>query len=81
MFGGIKANVGHLEPGAGVAGLSQLCTQIKSSNMYANGHLRRLNPIIRDVGSMMPSAVLAFPTHLTHAKLGAAGASSFGYRT
>ena len=78
-FGGVKANLGHLEPAAGVAGIARCCAQMRSGVVYANAQLRTLNPIIKDLGKMVPLAALALPTMVTQADVSTAGVSSFGY--
>ena len=61
-FGGVKANLGHLEPAAGVAGIARCCVQMRSGVVYANAQLRTLNPIIKDLGKMVPLALTLTPT-------------------
>ena len=42
--GSLKANAGHTEPGAGLAGTLKLLTQLQSEAMPPNAQLRVLNP-------------------------------------
>ena len=52
---------------------------MRSGVVYANAQLRTLNPIIKDLGKMVPLAALGLPTMVTQADVSTAGCSSFGY--
>ena len=78
--GSLKANAGHTEPGAGVAGALKLWMQLKTSSCAPNAQLCTLNPHVR--GSRSGGAACGLPTQLARASPGrvqAGGASSFGY--
>ena len=47
VVGSLKANAGHTEPGAGLAGATKLLVQLALSTIPPNGHLRVLNPHVR----------------------------------
>ena len=81
-LGGIKANLGHMEPGAGQVGLFKLCSTLKVAKAAPNAQLRVLNPM---VGGALRDASYALPTqHVSYAdtisqRNSAGGVSSFGY--
>merc|ERR1712185_617466 len=59
--GGIKANVGHAEPAAGMTGLLKLALELRRSEAVPNAQLRSLNP---HVGQALRSVAGALPVQL-----------------
>ena len=82
---GIKANIGHLEPAAGSAGLIVLAASLRTGQVGACAQLRAMNPKIVD--AVVAGAKLAFPAQptaairsdVTDVTAAAAGVSSFGF--
>eukprot|EP00965_Chrysotila_dentata_P077521 2558791-Pleurochrysis_carterae.AAC.1 len=59
VFGGVKANIGHAEPAAGMTGLLKLTVVMVAPAMAApNAQLRVLNPhvgaALKAMGCMLP---------------------------
>ena len=82
-LGSLKANAGHTEPGAGLAGALKLLPQLHEHVLPPNAHLRHLNPHVST--ALRGSAFCALQTQvgavLERAGHGsdAGGVSSFGY--
>ena len=61
--GGVKANIGHAEPAAGLTGLVRLATGLVRCSAPPNAQLRVLNPHLRSVmmrgGGVMPTQLAA----------------------
>ncbi len=49
MVGAGKANIGHMEPAAGIAGLMKAVLVLQQEQWVPNAGLRRLNPKIGEV--------------------------------
>ena len=78
VVGSLKANAGHTEPGAGVAGVLRLLAELQGAWMAPNAQLRVLNP---HVGSALGSTSFALPVQVGRLpyRSQAGGVSSFGY--
>jgi acyl transferase domain-containing protein len=82
MLGGVKANVGHMEPSAGMVGLLKLDITLGCAMVAPNAQLRVLNP---HVGGALRGAACRLPTQPSGMEKGcehvrrAGGVSSFGY--
>ena len=77
--GGIKANVGHAEPAAGMSGVVQLVTMtLARREAGANAQLRRLNAHVRGA---LGRGACSLPVHWcgSGSGVGCGGVSSFGY--
>ena len=77
-MGGIKANIGHAEPAAGMTGLLRLALALGRAAAAPNAQLRVVNP---HVGDALRGVACALPTQLATLSVGAeaGGVSSFGY--
>ncbi|MEB4211290.1 type I polyketide synthase [Mycobacterium sp. 94-17] len=74
LIGSVKTNIGHLEAGAGIAGLIKAALVLKHAYIPANLHLR--NPIpLPTQGIEIPGAGRPFPD----GKRRIAGVNSFGF--
>ena len=74
---GVKANIGHAEPAAGLTGLVRLVVGLVWGGTPPNAQLHALNPHIR---GMMRRGSSMMPTQLAFVALQATGGvSSFGY--
>ena len=51
VIGGIKANVGHLEPAAGMAGLGRMAATLKAACDALNAQLKVLSPMLVDAAT------------------------------
>jgi len=78
VLGGVKANIGHAEPCAGMTGLLKLAFGMQLRKGAPNPQLRVLNPHVR--GSLMSGSV-GPPVQQTQliTEANAGGVSSFGY--
>jgi acyl transferase domain-containing protein len=81
--GSLKANSGHTEPGAGLAGIFNLLTKLCDDAMSPNAHLRMLNPHV--AASLLGYTACALPlqegvlsTSWRRERV-SGGVSSFGY--
>lgn len=63
LLGSVKANIGHLEAAAGVAGLIKTVLALRHEAVPAQPHFRRLNPHISLEGSRLavPTRLLPWP--------------------
>ena len=83
VVGSLKANAGHTEPGAGLAGALKLLMQLRHETMPPNAQLRVLNPHVG--GSLRERALCSLPTQLGVLAVDvdstslSGGVSSFGY--
>jgi acyl transferase domain-containing protein len=83
VVGSLKANAGHTEPGAGLAGSLKLVTQLCDDGMSPNAQLRALNPHVgaslrSHAACQLPSQPVALRM-LKGGEFGSGGVSSFGY--
>ena len=79
FVGGVKANIGHAEPAAGMTGLLKLALGLRWGEAAANAQLRVLNP---HLGGAVDGVSGALPVQLTAlgvCAVGRGGVSSFGY--
>jgi len=74
MLGSVKTNIGHLEAGAGIAGLIKLVSALEYSEIPPHLHLRELNPYIS--WNEMPMHIPTERTAWSGKRIG--GVSSFG---
>ena len=58
VVGGVKANIGHLEPAAGMAGLINAVLVLQHEEVPPNAELKTLNPKIAEV---VKGAAVRFP--------------------
>ncbi len=77
LLGSVKANIGHLENAAGMAGLAKVLGCLQHDEIPGQLHFTRLNPRISMVGTriVIPSKVQPWP----RAERRLAGISSFGF--
>ena len=79
-IGSLKANAGHTEPGAGLAGAVKLLMQLQDSSLSPNAQLRTLNPHVG--GALRTHAACGLPTQVTQKAprtMQMGDVSSFGY--
>ncbi|MFT4623579.1 MAG: acyl transferase domain-containing protein/NADPH:quinone reductase-like Zn-dependent oxidoreductase, partial [Myxococcota bacterium] len=74
LLGSVKANLGHLEAAAGIAGVIRTVLSVGRGEVAPNAQLNRLNPALPLVGVALPRALRAWPER--GARL--AGVSAFG---
>ena len=53
--GGVKANIGHAEPAAGMTGLLKLATELHLGEAAQNAQLRSLNPHVGGAEARLPA--------------------------
>jgi len=83
-LGSVKANIGHLEPAAGMAGLLKVILAMRHRTLPGTPHLRTLNPLIQLDDSPFEVLTHARPWQPSHDGRGRelplrAGISSFGF--
>ena len=76
--GGVKANIGHAEPAAGMTGLLKLTFGLRRGEAAPNAQLRSLNPHLGLSLYRMP-CVLPVQLAVSRATQSTGGVSSFGY--
>jgi hypothetical protein len=79
-IGSLKANAGHTEPGAGLAGASKLLMQLRDASVSPNAQLRALNVHVGD--ALRHCVACGLPTQATRTalhRMHVGGVSSFGY--
>ena len=79
FVGGVKANIGHAEPAAGMTGLLKLALGLRWGEAAANAQLRVLNPHLGGAVDGMSGALPVQLTALGVGTVGRGGVSSFGY--
>ncbi|HEY3366493.1 MAG TPA: SDR family NAD(P)-dependent oxidoreductase [Symbiobacteriaceae bacterium] len=82
--GSIKTNIGHLEPAAGIAGVTKLVMALQNGKLPATLHLREMNPYIDLKDSPFYIVRSTQPWHRLKDEQGnpiprRAGVSSFGF--
>ena len=77
--GGVKANIGHAEPAAGMTGLLKLSIGLQKAIAAPNAQLRVLNPMANETFQGMSSALAVQVGHLAPGLESIGGVSSFGY--
>ncbi|MEP7311426.1 MAG: type I polyketide synthase [Pseudomonadota bacterium] len=80
VLGSVKANIGHLEAAAGVAGLIKLALALQHAQIPRQLHLQQPNPHIawNELAVRVPTAATsAWPEHVGRGRIG--GISSFGF--
>ena len=77
LLGSVKANIGHLENAAGMAGLAKVLGCLQHNEIPGQLHFTKLNPRISITGTriVIPSKVQPWP----RAERRLAGISSFGF--
>jgi polyketide synthase PksM len=83
-LGSVKANIGHLEPAAGIAGVIKVLLSMQHGYLPGNPHLREANPYIDLEGSPFYLLREGRPWNRLRDKAGIelprrAGVSSFGF--
>jgi acyl transferase domain-containing protein/NADPH:quinone reductase-like Zn-dependent oxidoreductase/ubiquinone/menaquinone biosynthesis C-methylase UbiE/acyl carrier protein len=79
LIGSVKSNIGHLEAGAGIAGLIKTALALKHGLVPPNLHLREPNPLI-DFAALqlrVPQRLEPWPDTAGHPRL--AGVNAFGF--
>ena len=79
MIGSVKANIGHLESAAGVAGLIKLVLALQHGEIPGQIHLTEPNPLIAwgQINVQAPTQRALWPE--THGSRRIGGVSSFGF--
>ncbi|PWK78543.1 acyl transferase domain-containing protein [Lentzea atacamensis] len=75
-LGSIKTNIGHLEAGAGIAGLIKAALSIHHRKVPGNLHFVTPNPEIDFTHLTVPTATVPWPAHYSQA---IASVNSFGF--
>jgi acyl transferase domain-containing protein/acyl-CoA synthetase (AMP-forming)/AMP-acid ligase II/acyl carrier protein len=77
-FGSVKANIGHLEAAAGIAGLIKVVLSLRHGELPPHINLKRLNPYIEIDGTpfSIPTVRQSWPAS---GRPRTAGVSSFGF--
>src|SRR5262249_31790820 len=78
LIGSVKANIGHLEAGAGIAGLIKTALALRHRQIPPTIHLRQVNPSIalEDLRLRIPTSLERWPERRGPAM---AGVNSFGF--
>ena len=78
VVGGVKANIGHAEPAAGMTGLLTLALQLRAGMAAPNAHLRVANPRVTAV--LAKACALPVQSGKPSSEtIASGGVSSFGY--
>jgi 3-oxoacyl-(acyl-carrier-protein) synthase len=78
-LGGVKANIGHAEPAAGMTGLLKLASGLENATAAPNAQMRVLNPMVSGAFRGLRCALAAQPANMGGATQVQGGVSSFGY--
>ncbi|MCP4346401.1 MAG: hypothetical protein GY795_12845 [Desulfobacterales bacterium] len=78
VLGAVKANIGHLEAAAGIAGLIKAVLCIRNKEIPPQLHINRINPKIspEKIPAVIPISLMNWNSN---GKPGVAGVSSFGF--
>ncbi|MCP4112428.1 MAG: hypothetical protein GY749_44035 [Desulfobacteraceae bacterium] len=78
VLGAVKANIGHLEAAAGIAGLIKAVLCIRNKEIPPQIHINRINPKIspEKIPAVIPTSLMNWNLN---GKPGVAGVSSFGF--
>ena len=77
--GGVKANIGHAEPAAGITGLLKLAAGMLAKASAPNAQLRALNPMVSSAFRDVDCTLVVQPGRLAGDAQAHGGVSSFGY--
>ena len=77
--GGVKANIGHAEPAAGMTGLLKLGRALKINMAAPNANMRVMNPLLANSLSAVTCSLAVELSELGYDTKAQGGVSSFGY--
>jgi acyl transferase domain-containing protein len=77
-LGGVKANIGHAEPAAGMTGMLKLASGLEKGVAAPNAQMRVLNPMVSGAFRGLSCALAAQPATIG-SMAAQGGVSSFGY--
>jgi len=79
VVGGVKANIGHAEPAAGMTGSLKLALELQRLEAGPNAQLRSLNPKVGEAIEGVKGRMLLVQHVLPRMSAASGGVSSFGY--
>ncbi|MDW8319635.1 MAG: beta-ketoacyl synthase N-terminal-like domain-containing protein, partial [Anaerolineae bacterium] len=79
VLGAVKANIGHAEAAAGVAGLIKVVLALQHGEIPPQPHVQRLNPLVdwASIPAVVPTQLMPWPRDNGNPRR--AGLSSFGF--